>query len=154
MNKRIFLPIFLLSWAVMPCIMAGVPTAKLYKVLRDGQKRDSSIVAMQKTSDGGYVLRIPKKELRTLEFLLVTPSMAVGHQGEKGFFINNDGLQTRFDLPHKQLPYKVQWEEKYLVGDKFKDITDGVQYTAGWDEAPLCISGDLQGQYLYFLPCS
>ena len=141
MNKRIFLPIFLLSWAVMPCIMAGVPTAKLYKVLRDGQKRDSSIVAMQKTSDGGYVLRIPKKELRTLEFLLVTPSMAVGHQGEKGFFINNDGLQTRFDLPHKQLPYKVQWEEKYLVGDKFKDITDGVQYTAGWDEAPLCISG-------------
>ena len=132
----------LIFWGIVTTTLwAASPTVKLYKVLKDNRKRECTIVPLQKTSDGGYILRIPQKELETMEFLLVTPSMAVGHQGERGWFINNDGLQTCFSLPHKQLPYKIQREEKYLISDDLSDITDGIQYTVGWDDASLCISG-------------
>ena len=140
MNKLILLTILLLS-PISQTVCAAVPTARLYKVLKDSRKRESTIVKLQKTSDGGYILRVPRHELEPLEFLLVTPSMATGRQGEHGYFINNDGLLTRYDIPHRQLPYKKQWEEKYLVTPDLNDITDGVQFTAGWDEGPLCISG-------------
>ncbi len=133
---RITLLFLLLS--ITTCFLhAKTPTAKLYKILRDGQKRDSSIVNLNKTKDGAYELRISRLELKNVEFLVVTPSMGVGHQGEKGYFINNDGLQTRFDLPHEEEPYKKQWEEKYLDTKNFKDITDGVQYTVGWDQGQM-----------------
>ena len=93
----------LIFWGIVTTTLwAASPTVKLYKVLKDNRKRECTIVPLQKTSDGGYILRIPQKELETMEFLLVTPSMAVGHQGERGWFINNDGLQTCFSLPHKQ----------------------------------------------------
>lgn len=135
-----FLSLIVLS-SLAFTLIAKAPTAELYKVLRNGQQRETQVINLQKTKDGCYILRVPQKELEKMEFLQVTPSMSVGKVGEKGYFINNDGLLTRFDLPHKQLPYKKQWEEKYLVSGNFQDITDGVQHTVGWDEGSLCMSG-------------
>lgn len=120
---------------------AKSPTVALYKILRDGQQRDTTIVHLQRQKDGGYLLRVPQSELRKLEYLHVVPSMAVGHQGENGYFITNSCTQVKFNTKHPVRAYKRQWEETYLRGDALKDFSDGIQFTIGWDEGVLCMSG-------------
>ena len=136
-----FFSLFILGFLCAGVASASTPTANLYKIMRNGQQRVVQTVKLKKTRDGGYILRVPQEDLEAMEFLQITPSMAIGHQGEQGYFINNDGLLTRFDTPRQDIPYKKQWEEKYLIGEDFTDITDGVQHTLGWDEGSLCISG-------------
>lgn len=138
--KKVMLLLMLAGWCAYGYAGKG-PTASLYKIMRDGQRRDTTVLHLQKMKDGGYMLRVPQKELEEMEFLQVVPRMAVGHQGEKGWFIDNNSLQVRYDVQHKQKPYQIQWEEKYLVSDDLKDVTDGIQSTMGWDAGSLCISG-------------